>query len=64
MLRCRRAAADTGQVTGTQDKNYNLLWFTQRCLRNALRLETYVQAAERSGDGEVTDVFRKHSPTA
>jgi len=64
VLRCRRAAADTGQVTGTQDKNYNLLWFTQRCLRNALRLETYVQAAERSGDGEVNDVFRKHSPTA
>jgi hypothetical protein len=64
VLSCRRAAVETGQVTGTQDKDYNLLWFTQQCLRNALRLETYVQAAERSGDGEVTDLFRMHNPTA
>jgi hypothetical protein len=50
---------ETGQVTGTQDKDYNLIWFTEQCLSNALRLETYVQDAERDGDGELADLFRK-----
>jgi hypothetical protein len=52
-------ATETGQVTGTKDKNYNLIWFTEQCLSNALRLETYVQDAERDGDSEVADLFRR-----
>ncbi len=48
-----------GQVTGTKDKDYNLVWFTEQCLNNALRLETYIQDAERDGDQEVADLFRK-----
>jgi hypothetical protein len=39
-------STETGQVTGTKDKTYNLLWFTEQCLENALRLQTYVQDAE------------------
>ena len=31
--------SETSQVTGTKDKNYNLIWFTEQCLENALRLE-------------------------
>ncbi|HEV2814782.1 MAG TPA: hypothetical protein VGW10_16115 [Solirubrobacteraceae bacterium] len=50
---------ETGQVTGTKDKNYNLLWFTEQSLSNALRLETYVQDAERDGDTEVAELFRR-----
>lgn len=50
---------ETGQVTGTKDRDYNLLWFTEVCLDNALRLETYVQDAERQGDAEVADLFRR-----
>ena len=50
---------EAGQVTGTPDKNYNLIWFTEQCLSNALRLETYVQDAERDGDSELADLFRK-----
>jgi hypothetical protein len=50
---------ETGQVTGTQDRDYNLLWFTEQCLQNALRLENYVEDAERSGDSAVADLFRK-----
>ena len=50
---------EAGQVTGTQDKDYNLIWFTEQCLSNALRLETYVQDADRDGDSEVADLFRK-----
>jgi hypothetical protein len=52
-------STETGQVTGTKDKTYNLLWFTEQCLENTLRLETYVQDAEREGDNELADLFRK-----
>ncbi|MGY1688173.1 hypothetical protein ACI8AV_13730 [Geodermatophilus sp. SYSU D00804] len=50
---------EAGQVTGTQDKDYNLIWFTEQCLSNALRLETYIQDADRDGDGELAELFRK-----
>ena len=50
---------ETGSVTGTKDKDYNLLWFTETCLSNALRLETYIQDAERDGDSELADLFRR-----
>jgi hypothetical protein len=50
---------ETGQVTGTKDKLYNLIWFTEQSLSNALRLATYIEDAERDGDGEVAELFRK-----
>jgi len=50
---------ETGQVTGTKDKDYNIIWFTEACLSNALRLETYIQDAERDGDTELAEFFRK-----
>ena len=50
---------ETGKVTGTKDKDYNLIWFTEQSLSNALRLETYIQDADRGGDSEVADLFRK-----
>jgi hypothetical protein len=53
------SASETGQVTGTKDKDYNILWFTEQCLSNALRLETYIQDAEREGDTELATFFRK-----
>lgn len=52
-------AEDTGHVTGTKDKDYNLIWFTEQSLSNALRLQTYIQDAEREGDGELADFFRR-----
>ena len=53
------AAPETGHVTGTADKDYNLIWFTETCLKNALRLATYIEDADRSGDGEAAELFRK-----
>ena len=53
------STAETGQVTGTKDKDYNIIWFVEACLSNALRLETYVQDAERAGDTELADFFRR-----
>jgi hypothetical protein len=50
---------ETGRITGTKDKDYNLLWFTEVCLDNVLRLETYIQDAEREGDAELADLFRR-----
>ncbi|MEU7487827.1 hypothetical protein [Streptomyces sp. NPDC042319] len=50
---------ESGEVTGTKDKNYNLLWYTQTCLDNALRMEAYIQDAEREKDTELAELFRK-----
>jgi hypothetical protein len=50
---------ESGQVTGTKDKDYNVIWFTEQCLSNTLRLEEYIQDAERDGDGELADFFRR-----
>jgi hypothetical protein len=50
---------ESGQVTGTKDKNYNLIWFTEQSLSNTLRLETYIQDAERDDDSELADFFRR-----
>ena len=55
---------ETGQITGTPDKDYNIIWFTEQCLSNALRLENYIADAdiadaEREGDSELADFFRR-----
>ena len=52
-------AEETGHITGTKDKDYNIIWFVEACLSNALRLETYIQDAEREGDQELADFFRR-----
>jgi hypothetical protein len=53
------SSSETGHITGTPDKDYNLIWFTEACLSNALRLETYIGDAERDGDTELVELFRK-----
>lgn len=53
------ANSETGEVTGTKDKHYNLIWFTEACLSNALRMETYAKDAERDGDEELADFFNR-----
>jgi hypothetical protein len=58
------SAQETGQITGTKDKDYNVIWFTEQCLSNVLRLETYIQDAEREGDNELADFFRRAQETS
>jgi hypothetical protein len=53
------AETETGQVTGTKDKDYDIIWFVEQCLSNVLRLETYSQDAERDGDNELAEFFRR-----
>jgi hypothetical protein len=52
-------ATEGGEITGTKDKDYNIVWFVEQCLSNTLRLETYIQDAERDGDSELADFFRR-----
>jgi hypothetical protein len=53
------ATTEGGRITGTKDKDYNVIWFVEQCLSNALRLETYIKDAERDGDSELADFFRR-----
>ena len=50
---------ETGEVTGTPDQDYNLVWFLQQCLSNTLRLEIYARDADRTGDDELGEFFRR-----
>jgi hypothetical protein len=50
---------ETGDITGTKDKDYNIIWFVEQCLSNVLRLDTYIEDAERAGDGDLADFFRR-----
>jgi hypothetical protein len=57
-------ATETGGITGTKDKTYNVIWFVEQCLSNTLRLETYVEDAERDGDQELAEFFRRAQETS
>ncbi len=50
---------ETGEVTGTKDKDYDIIWFTEACLSNALRLEQYCKDAEQAGGDELVQFFRR-----
>ncbi len=52
-------AQETGHITGTRDKDYDLIWFAEAALRNALRMEQYRDDAERAGDSELAEFFRR-----
>jgi hypothetical protein len=47
------------RALGPRTRDYNIIWFVEQCLSNALRLETYIQDAEREGDSELADFFRR-----
>lgn len=50
---------DAVSSTGTKDKTYNLIWYIEQCLANALRMDTYIADAERDGDDQTAELFRK-----
>jgi hypothetical protein len=58
------STAETGQVTGTKDKTYNIIWYTEACLDNVLRLEQYIQDAERDDDSDLAEFFRRAQETS
>lgn len=50
---------DAGALTGTRDKDYDVIWFTEQCLSNVLRLERYIEDAEGADDTELAEFFRR-----
>jgi hypothetical protein len=58
------AEQETGELTGTKDKDYNLIWFTEACLSNVLRLNTYIKDAERDDDSDLADFFKRAQETS
>lgn len=52
-------STEAGHITGTIDKDYNLIWFTEACLSNALRMERYSEDADRADDRELAAFFRR-----
>jgi len=55
---------EAGEITGTMDKEYNVIWFVEQCLSNVLRLETYIEDADREGDVELAELFRRAQETS
>jgi hypothetical protein len=53
------AVQEAGEITGTRDKDYDVIWFVEQCLSNVLRLETYIDDAERAEDNELAEFFRR-----
>jgi hypothetical protein len=53
------ATTEAGEITGTKDKDYNIIWFTEQCLSNVLRLEQYAEDAKRDGDNELAEFFKR-----
>jgi hypothetical protein len=49
--------ADDEEIGVRPFSDYAIIWFTEQCLSNILRLETYVQDAERDGDNELVEFF-------
>lgn len=46
-------------VSPVKDKNYDLIHTLQLSLEHTWRLQTYIEDAEREGDPELADWFRK-----
>ena len=52
---------ESGHVTGTKDKNYDLIWFVEASLNNALRMASFIEDAEREGDTQGSeDETKRH----
>lgn len=48
-----------GPDSPVKDKHYNLVAVVQDSLQHAWQMENYIQDAERQGDNELADWFRK-----
>ena len=46
-------------ASALKDKNYNLVCVLEASLRNAWSMQTYIEDAEREGDSELAEWFRK-----
>lgn len=49
--------SDSGLLTGTPDKDYNILWFAEACPQNVLRLDQYIAGAVYAEDSQLAEFF-------
>ena len=49
----------TGPDSPLKDTNYDLITVLQASLRNVWKIETYITDAEKEGDSELAEWFRK-----
>ncbi|MQA11803.1 MAG: hypothetical protein GEU98_25290 [Pseudonocardiaceae bacterium] len=49
----------TEKLSPTKDKNYNLVKLLEESLQKVFQMETYIADAERDGDRELAEWFRK-----
>jgi hypothetical protein len=49
----------TGPDSPLKDTNYDLITVLQASLRNVWKIETYIVDAEKEGDSELAEWFRK-----
>ena len=49
----------TSPDSALKDKDYNLVCVVEASLRNAWTMETYIADAEKDGDAELAEWFRK-----
>ncbi|MEX5258160.1 hypothetical protein [Kocuria arenosa] len=47
------------KLSPVKDPNYDLIWALEASLHNVWKLETYIQDAEKAGDNELAEWFRK-----
>lgn len=52
-------ADDAVLITGTLDKDYNLISFVETSLSNVVRLQLFIDDATQSGDTELAEFFGK-----
>jgi len=52
-------ATDSEGVTGTSDPAYDVIWFTEACMKNALKLQTFIKDAQQANNDELVEFFRK-----
>ncbi|WP_194421882.1 hypothetical protein [Microbacterium abyssi] len=50
---------NTTPESSLKDKNYNLVRVLEASLHNAWSMQTYIEDAEREGDAELAEWFRK-----
>jgi hypothetical protein len=42
-----------------QDRDSSIAWFAEQCLSNDVRLESLIRSAERAGDRQLAEFFRR-----
>jgi hypothetical protein len=54
-----RILEPTGPNTCAEEKDSSIMWLAEECLNNGATLDTHLEHAERTGDTELAQFFRR-----